>query len=60
MKNHIKEFAFPYGVIAGLIILLSGIIWLAVEENKSRENCVNSGHVYIEHHCYSNFPTKGE
>lgn len=54
MKRHINDFAWPYGVILGFILLMASVFWVAIDEDKERQKCIDSGYVYIEHYCYKN------
>jgi flagellar basal body rod protein FlgF len=40
--------------VIAVVIILSGAFWMAVLDDNGREECIKTGHLYIEHHCYDN------
>jgi hypothetical protein len=58
VKKHFDEYIVFYisGAIIGLIMAFAGCVAFLGEESKQK--CIDSGYVYIEHHCYKNLPAE--
>lgn len=44
---------------AGIFVLIvGGAFGVAIKADQDKSECIESGRVYIEHHCYDNLPVE--